>query len=57
MAAAPLDMRPTDDPVSFRSVADWNTRVTPPASSRAAAAVSLSIWLGVICCGRLIAYL
>ena len=42
---------------SFRSVADWNTKVTPPASSRVAATVSLSIWLAVICCGRLIAYL
>src|SRR4030095_14286659 len=40
---------------SFRSVNDWNTKVTPPASSRAAAVVSLSIWLGVIGCGRLIA--
>ena len=42
---------------SFRSVADWNTTVTPPRSSRVAAGVSLAIWLGVICCGRLIAYL
>ena len=42
---------------SFRSVADWNTTVAPPTSSRVAATVSLSIWLGVISCGRLIAYL
>ena len=42
---------------SFRSVANWNTAVTAPTSSRVAAAVSLAIWLGVICCGRLIAYL
>jgi hypothetical protein len=42
---------------SFRSVADWNTKVPAPTSSRVAAGLSLSIWLAVICCGRLIAYL
>lgn len=42
---------------SFRSVADWNTTVTAPLSCRVAAVVSLAIWLGVIACGRLIAYL
>ena len=42
---------------SFRSVADWNTAVSPPVASRAAAVISLALWIGVICCGRLIAYL
>ncbi len=42
---------------SFRSVANWNTTVLPPTSSRVAAVVSLATWLGVISCGRLIAYL
>ncbi len=42
---------------SFRSVGDWNTRVAPPLQSRVAAGVSLALWIGVICCGRLIAYL
>ncbi len=42
---------------SFRSVADWNTGVPPPLASRVAAGVSLALWIGVIGCGRLIAYL
>ena len=42
---------------SFRSVGDWNTKVAPPLQSRIAAGVSLALWIGVICCGRLIAYL
>ena len=42
---------------SFRSVADWNTGVPPPLASRVAAGVSLVLWIGVIGCGRLIAYL
>jgi hypothetical protein len=42
---------------SFRSVADWNTGVLPPLASRVAAGVSLALWIGVISCGRLIAYL
>jgi hypothetical protein len=42
---------------SFRSVAEWNTDVPPPPGSRIAAVVSLLLWIGVICCGRLIAYL
>ena len=42
---------------SFRSVADWNTAVPTPMASRVASVVSLALWIGVICCGRLIAYL
>jgi hypothetical protein len=42
---------------SFRSVAEWNTEVPPPLGSRIAAGVSLLLWIGVICCGRLLAYL
>ena len=42
---------------SFRSVANWNTAVAPPTASRVAAVTSLALWIGVICCGRLIAYL
>ncbi len=42
---------------SFRSVADWNTGVPSPLASRVAAGVSLALWIGVIGCGRLIAYL
>ena len=42
---------------TFRSVDDWNTGVAPPLASRVAAGVSLALWIGVISCGRLIAYL
>ena len=42
---------------TFNSVADWNTDAPIPAAARAAAGVSLAVWVGVICCGRLIAYL
>jgi hypothetical protein len=42
---------------SFRSVAEWNTEAPPPLGGRIAAGVSLLLWIGVICCGRLIAYL
>ncbi len=41
----------------FNSVADWNTDAPIPAAARAAAGISLALWVGVICCGRLIAYL
>jgi hypothetical protein len=40
----------------FRSVAVWNQEVTAPATARGAAVVSLLLWLGVISCGRLLAY-
>ena len=40
----------------FRSAADWDVNVTPPAAARAAAAVSLLVWMSVIACGRLLAY-
>ncbi len=42
---------------SYRSVANWNTAVAPPMAGRVAAVVSLALWIGVISCGRLIAYL
>jgi hypothetical protein len=41
----------------FRSVAAWDQHVRTPAAAKASAALSLAIWLGVITCGRLIAYL
>jgi hypothetical protein len=40
----------------FRTVAQWDTAVVPPARVRAAAALSIAIWLTVIVCGRLLAY-
>lgn len=40
----------------FRRVAGWNVAVRAPAVARLAAVLSLALWAGVICCGRLIAY-
>jgi hypothetical protein len=40
----------------FRSAASWDTGTAPPAMARAQAVFSLLLWLGVITCGRLIAY-
>jgi hypothetical protein len=41
---------------SFRSVEQWDMGTTAPRSAKLHAGVSLFIWLGVITCGRLIAY-
>lgn len=40
----------------FRSAAQWDVDVMPPPAARAAAAVSLLLWVSVIACGRLLAY-
>jgi hypothetical protein len=40
----------------FRGAARWDTGVMPPVAARAAAALSLLLWLSVIACGRLLAY-
>lgn len=40
----------------FRSVAQWNTGLVAPALARTHAAVSLFLWIAVISCGRLLAY-
>ena len=41
----------------YRSVAQWDTRVPSPPAARLHAAASVMIWIGVIACGRLLAYL
>ena len=41
---------------AFRTVAQWDTGAAPPARVRIAAGVSIIIWIGVIACGRLLAY-
>jgi uncharacterized protein DUF6644 len=41
----------------FVAVARWDTDAPPPPSARAAAALSILLWTGVIVCGRLLAYL
>jgi len=40
----------------FRTAAGWDTDAPAPLAARAAAAVSLLIWISVIACGRLLAY-
>ena len=41
----------------WRGVATWDTGVRPPPTARIGGAVSMGLWIGVLCCGRLIAYL
>jgi hypothetical protein len=41
----------------LRSVSSWDQHVRAPRAAKASALLSLAIWLGVISCGRLIAYL
>lgn len=40
----------------FRTVDAWEPSGKVPLSARAAAALSIALWIGVISCGRLIAY-
>ena len=39
----------------YRSVARWNTDIHAPASAQLNALASLTLWIAVICCGRLLA--
>jgi len=41
----------------YRSVAQWDRGMATPAAAKVHAALSLAIWMGVITCGRLLAYL
>jgi hypothetical protein len=41
----------------WRGVAAWEQGVRPPAAARIGGAASMALWIGVLCCGRLIAYL
>jgi len=41
----------------YQGVRTWQTELSPPIAAKASAALSLLLWLGVICCGRLLAYL
>jgi hypothetical protein len=40
----------------FRSVDAWDIRSRTPLAARMAAVLSLTLWVGVISCGRLLAY-
>ena len=41
----------------YRTVGDWDANIATPRAAKLHAGVSLAIWLGVITCGRLLAYL
>jgi hypothetical protein len=41
----------------FRFVSAWNVDAEPPPAAKLAAVLSLTLWTGVIACGRLLAYL
>ena len=41
----------------YRSVAGWDRKRSAPPLARAGAALSILLWLGVITCGRMLAYL
>jgi hypothetical protein len=40
----------------YRGAAAWDVDAMPPPAARAAAALSLLLWLSVIACGRFLAY-
>lgn len=40
----------------FRAVGDWDTEILAPWPARLAGVLSLVLWIGVITCGRLLAY-
>jgi hypothetical protein len=41
----------------YQSVMHWSINTAAPASARVSALASLMLWIGVIACGRLLAYL
>ena len=41
----------------YRNVAQWDSASATPPAAKVHAAASLLIWIGVIACGRLLAYL
>jgi hypothetical protein len=40
----------------YQTVQRWDAHLPAPFAARASAAVSLALWVGVIACGRLLAY-
>ena len=42
---------------SFRTVQQWDSGASAPAAAKLHATLSLLIWMGVIACGRLLAYI
>jgi hypothetical protein len=41
----------------FRSVNEWDSGIATPLAAKFHTVLSLVIWIGVIACGRLLAYL
>jgi hypothetical protein len=41
----------------YQTVKSWDTNATAPLIARASVALSIALWIGVISCGRMIAYL
>jgi hypothetical protein len=41
----------------YQTVKSWDTNATAPALARLSVALSIVLWVGVISCGRLLAYL
>ena len=41
----------------FRSVDEWDSGASTPTAAKLHAALSVMIWMGVVACGRLLAYL
>jgi hypothetical protein len=41
----------------YQTVKSWDTNATAPLLARASVALSITLWIGVISCGRMIAYL
>ena len=41
----------------FQTVGRWDTQAAAPLAAKASAAASLAIWVSIIACGRLMAYL
>jgi hypothetical protein len=41
----------------YQTVKSWDTNATAPALARLSVALSIALWVGVISCGRLLAYL
>jgi hypothetical protein len=37
-------------------VSDWDTEIHAPMAARVTGVLSIALWIGVIACGRLIAY-
>jgi hypothetical protein len=51
-----LAANPVFQLLPYRTVASWDRARPAPPAARAGAALSILLWLGVISCGRLLAY-